>query len=255
MVMARMFVGFVLVASAAFTAVPALAADAPCNAVALLDVPDWGDGYAADAAGTILKKGEIDEEVSQYHVPKKGGMPVICAHGGYCYPRYVMRDGQRVETLRIVNCHIGKPYPSDSVDDFTIYRIVPDDHRHSASAGRVAAPFWQREWTITRIDGKPVDRQTLAPLRGAKVTLRADGMDIPALHSCQTGGDLSDIRLRPVAEMGRHFGHFWAWSRLPQPRAIYGWARCDGSNIGAFAVAGPQRAYLFYEDGAIIVLR
>lgn len=117
--------------------VPASAAAADmCNAIALVDVPDWGDGVPADASGGVLKRGEIDEAVTQYQVDKKTGEGVFCSHGGYCYPRYLTRNGRRVEALRLTNCKIGAAVPSSpGIDDNSvIYDIDVDRSKNSASA-------------------------------------------------------------------------------------------------------------------------
>jgi hypothetical protein len=84
----------------------AAAADS-CSAVALMTIPDWGDGDPADSRGNLLIKGQVDDAITQYLVNRKTGNAVFCSHGGYCYPRYLTVDGQKVEALRLTNCKIG----------------------------------------------------------------------------------------------------------------------------------------------------
>ena len=123
-----------LVAFALAACIPnqASAADI-CNAVALVDVPDWGDGVPADAGGSVLKRGQIDEAVTQYRVNRKTGDAVFCSHGGYCYPRYIKKGGQRIEALRLTNCKIGAAEPSDpAIDgDDIFYDISVDRSKNS----------------------------------------------------------------------------------------------------------------------------
>jgi Superinfection immunity protein len=113
---------------------PALAADI-CTAVALRAVPDWGDGYPQDASGSVLKKGEIDDAITQYRVNKKTGDSVFCSHGGYCYPRYLTINGQKVEALRLTNCKVGAREPGipGIVEDDVTYDVDVDRSKNSAS--------------------------------------------------------------------------------------------------------------------------
>jgi hypothetical protein len=120
----RPWVGFAMLLLAGASFPSSARTVAYCNAVALVDVPDWGDGVPEDTAGTVLKKGEIDEAVTQYRINKKTKVGVFCSHGGYCYPRYLTRNGQKIETLRLSNCTIGTK-PSD-LDDDLAYDVVAD---------------------------------------------------------------------------------------------------------------------------------
>ncbi len=106
-----------------------------CNAVALVDVPDWGGGAPADASGSVLKKGEFDDAVTEYQVNKKTGDAVFCSHGGYCYPRYLVKNGQKVEALRLTNCKIGSVETAIlGIDDDTItYDVDVDRSKNSAA--------------------------------------------------------------------------------------------------------------------------
>ncbi|MBB3941721.1 hypothetical protein GGR39_003402 [Novosphingobium fluoreni] len=106
---------------------PANAADI-CNAVALIDIPEATTGYG-------LKKGEIDEAVTQYNVDRNGDGQ-FCSHGGGCYPRYIVVDGRKVEALRLTNCKIGAAEPPIAGlpdDDTTIYGIDVDRSKNSAA--------------------------------------------------------------------------------------------------------------------------
>lgn len=107
---------------------PAHAADI-CNAVALMDIPETITGYG-------LKKGEIDDAVTQYNVDKNGEGQ-FCSHGGGCYPRYLIKDGKKVEALRLTNCKIGAAEPAIAglSDDGTVtYDIEVDRSKNSAAA-------------------------------------------------------------------------------------------------------------------------
>jgi hypothetical protein len=112
----------------------AIAADS-CDAVALMNVPDWGDGDPADARGNVLNKGEVDDVITEYLVNKKTGNAVFCSHGGYCYPRYLTVDGQRVEALRLDNCKIGAVETGFTGvgDDNITYDVEIDRSKASAS--------------------------------------------------------------------------------------------------------------------------
>jgi hypothetical protein len=99
-----------------------------CNAVALMDIPEATTGYG-------LKKGEIDDAVTQYNVDKNGDGQ-FCSHGGGCYPRYIIINGQKVEALRLTNCKIGAAEPSTAglPDDGTVtYDIDVDRSKNSAA--------------------------------------------------------------------------------------------------------------------------
>jgi len=109
-----------------------------CNAVALTDVPDWGDGDPRDASGSVLKKGQIDEAVSQYRINKTTREAIFCSHGGDCYPRYVTVNGHKVEALRLTNCKIGAREPDIAgvMDEDEFYDVDVDRSRNSPSALR-----------------------------------------------------------------------------------------------------------------------
>jgi hypothetical protein len=118
-----------------------------------------------------------------------------------------------------------------------------------------AAEFWLKAWTVAAIEGAAEQRQALAGAIGQKIVLSERQIVDPLSRDCEAGVDLSDIRLRPVGELAGHFGALWTWPKFAEKEEIFGWARCEGSNIGAFAFVGPQQGYLFYEDGVIVELR
>ncbi len=126
-----------LVALLAASASPAAAADI-CNAIALTDVPMWNDGDPSDSDPSFLKKGEIDDAVTQYVVNRKTGDSAFCSHGGYCYPRYLTKAGRRVEALRLTNCMIGSAYPlAPGMDgDEVRYQVIVDRSKNSKEALR-----------------------------------------------------------------------------------------------------------------------
>lgn len=106
---------------------PANAADI-CKAVALTDIPEATTGYG-------LKKGDIDDAVTQYNVDKNGDGQ-FCSHGGGCYPRYIVIDGKKVEALRLTNCKIGAAEPPIAGlpdDGTTTYDIDVDRSKNSAA--------------------------------------------------------------------------------------------------------------------------
>lgn len=128
----RAIVGMALLVMAlAGIDVPAHAADI-CNAVALVDIPDTITGYG-------LKKGEIDDAVTQYNVDANGEGQ-FCSHGGGCYPRYLIKGGKKVEALRLTNCKIGAAEPAIAglPDDGSVtYDIEVDRSKNSAAALKI----------------------------------------------------------------------------------------------------------------------
>ncbi|TWB09718.1 hypothetical protein FBZ89_13819 [Nitrospirillum amazonense] len=133
--------------------------------------------------------------------------------------------------------------------------ILPLALGHPACA-QTAAPFWQKTWTVTAIEGGTVqDRALLSSAIGLQVAMKADTLTDPFAEDCTRGLSYDDIKSRPVSELGQHFGDSWKWPAFSNAQATYGWVRCDGSNVGAFAFVDAQKAYLFYEAGAILVLK
>jgi hypothetical protein len=112
----------------------AMAADS-CAAVALTNVPDWGDGDPSDSRGNVLQRGETDDAITQYVVNKKTGNAVFCSHGGYCYPRYLTVAGQKAEALRLTNCKIGAVETgfTGNGDDTITYDVVVDRAKASTA--------------------------------------------------------------------------------------------------------------------------
>ena len=116
-----LFLALSLIMSAILTQV-ALASD-PYKAVAIIDL------NAMFNAG--LKKGEIIDSVTQYLIAKKDKAASFCQHGGYCYPRFVKKDGKNVEAVQLTNCTVGtKAYYSDGYSSY--YAVIVDKSRMSA---------------------------------------------------------------------------------------------------------------------------
>jgi hypothetical protein len=101
-----------------------------CKAVALRDVPSLDD------PGSVLRKGDFDEAVTQYRIDKKTGLPSICSHGGYCYPTAIIESGKQVDVLQLTNCKIGKPEPDANDEDYLYYDVEVLRNKNSASALR-----------------------------------------------------------------------------------------------------------------------
>lgn len=59
---------------------------------------------AIESSDSILKKGETIDAVTQYRI--EDGVAQFCSHGGYCYPRYIYKNGRKVEALKLTNCKI-----------------------------------------------------------------------------------------------------------------------------------------------------
>ena len=94
-----------------FLAGNVLAADL-CEAIALRDVP------AIESPDSILQKGENLTAITQYRENKNTKLASFCSHGGYCYPRYVYINGEKIESLQLTNCKIGEAVDSDEEDIF-----------------------------------------------------------------------------------------------------------------------------------------
>ncbi len=106
-----------------------------CNAIALTDFPCSPDVSPQYASQCSPKKGEMVRAVTQYRINKKTGEAVFCQHGGSCYPRYLIVDGQNVEALRLTNCKIGARWASDIpgvIDEDVMYSVDVDRSRNSA---------------------------------------------------------------------------------------------------------------------------
>jgi len=72
-----------------------------CQAIALEDVS------AIESPKSIIKKGEFLTAITQYNLPDElSKEPYFCAHGDYCYPTHIIKNGIRVEALRLTNCKI-----------------------------------------------------------------------------------------------------------------------------------------------------
>jgi hypothetical protein len=92
-----------------------------CIAVATRDVP------AVENPSSILKKGAVDDSITEYLVNKRTGRTFFCSHGGYCYPTHVEIGGDLLEALKLTNCRVAQaPYPTTYGDDDNItYGLEP----------------------------------------------------------------------------------------------------------------------------------
>lgn len=86
-----------------------------CKAIAFRNVP------SIENPSSIMYKGEYMTSISQYR--EEDGVSMFCAHGGYCFPRYISVNGKKVEALRLINCKIGKKR-SDGYGGYTYGLII-----------------------------------------------------------------------------------------------------------------------------------
>lgn len=70
-----------------------------------------------------------------YSVDKATGAGTFCQHGGGCYPRYIMHDGQPVEAVRLTNCQIDEA-SADATGDTIAYDVVVVRRMNSSRALR-----------------------------------------------------------------------------------------------------------------------
>jgi hypothetical protein len=90
-----------------------------CEAVALRDVPALGN------PDSILKKGSIDESITQFRVNKRTGETSFCSHGGYCYPTHTMVGGGKFQALKMTNCTVDAEGIQEPGDDSIYYGVTP----------------------------------------------------------------------------------------------------------------------------------
>lgn len=124
-----------------------------------------------------------------------------------------------------------------------------------AVAAKAQTPFWLKAWVVTKIDSPPADRTMFTRAIGMKIVMDTDKLTNPLGDDCMSELSYSDIQLRPIAEMDAHFGKFWKWPKFEKESITYGWIRCKNSNVGAFAFIASDQAYLFQEDGAVVLLK
>ena len=121
---------------------------------------------------------------------------------------------------------------------------------------RSERPFWQKSWTIAAVTGGTTEeRSALSSTIGYRIVMDPTQIIDPVAEDCREGVSYDDIQSRPVTELGGHFGRFWKWPNFPKHSVPYGWVRCEGSNVGAFAFIDAAHGYLFYEGGMILDLR
>lgn len=90
---------------------------------------------------------------------------------------------------------------------------------------------------------------------GAVIVLGDHEILDPLTDDCRNGVSYEDVQIRPVKDLGPHFGNFWRWPSLPADTLAYGWVRCAGTNVGAFAFVDARHGYRFYEDGLVLQLQ
>lgn len=154
-----------------------------CTAVALRDVT------AVENHSSILRKGQVDDAITEYLVNKRTGRTFFCSHGGYCYPTHVEAGGDLLEALKLaIAGYQAHPSPADYGGDENItYGVEPiraetapallryDDLDNkllemglcSACADNVAQYYLKRphsqcaELTKTALEGNPEALKTL----------------------------------------------------------------------------------------------
>jgi hypothetical protein len=108
-----------------------------CNAIALYDVP------SLDSPNSIIKAGDYDTDITVYQVNKKTGEGSFCSHGGYCYPTHIIKDGARVEALKLTNCKLGNLYASADAEELSYdvevirSRVTPTELKIADLANRL----------------------------------------------------------------------------------------------------------------------
>lgn len=90
-----------------------------CEAVALRDVP------ALESSDSILKKGSIDDSITQFRVNKRTGETSFCSHGGFCYPTHVMVGGGKFQALKMTNCTVDAKGLEFVGEDYIMYGVSP----------------------------------------------------------------------------------------------------------------------------------
>lgn len=110
---------FMVVAIASAPLNLAYAADI-CRATVMRDVAAIG------SPESVLKKGQFDEDITQYQVDKATGQASFCSHGGYCYPERVEQNGDHLLALKLINCRVAsKPVSALPDDDSITYEVLP----------------------------------------------------------------------------------------------------------------------------------
>ena len=84
-------------------------------AAATRDVQPIGSGY-------VLKKGQLDEAVTQYQVYIRTGRISFCSRGGSCFTERVEAGGDLLLALKLTSCQVssrGSPplLPDDPVEN------------------------------------------------------------------------------------------------------------------------------------------
>ena len=115
--------------------------------------------------------------------------------------------------------------------------------------------FWLKTWTIAAVMGDRTEIEWANGMIGKSISLSEHKIKDPLTSDCQQAVSYEDVQVRPVKGLARHFGDFWKWPPGLSGDVAYGWIRCAGTNIGAFAFVDPGHAYRFYENGIIFRLQ
>ena len=107
-------------------------ADDICQAIAVRDVP------AIEEPKSILRKGELDDAITEFRVNKRSGETSYCSHGGYCYPTHVHVGDDLLLALKMTNCRpSADAVPDDAFEpDLITYPVDVIRSRIPAAAMR-----------------------------------------------------------------------------------------------------------------------
>lgn len=91
---------FVCTLVAAFMSISPASGQTACRARVLEDV------RAIQDSSSVMRKGTIWPNVTQFWRNPKTGATWFCAHGDYCYPATVKRAGKAVPAIKLTNCSV-----------------------------------------------------------------------------------------------------------------------------------------------------
>lgn len=100
--------GLAALMAVTLSAPPALAESDLCQATALIDINSWLGDSRTGPPDIVLHKGDTYDAISVYEEDPQTGVGMFCVHGGVCLDRYQVRNGVKVEALRLQNCSIRK---------------------------------------------------------------------------------------------------------------------------------------------------
>jgi hypothetical protein len=115
--------------------------------------------------------------------------------------------------------------------------------------------FWLKTWTVAGVVGDQTEMAWANTMVGSSISLAEHKIVDPMTGDCQQAVSYDDVQIRPVKDLGRHFGDFWQWPPGLSGEVAYGWIRCAGTNVGAFAFVDARHAYRFYENGIVFRLQ